>query len=135
MRNGWKKKSVKTVHGNSHLQSTLVECGWAATRKKDCYLKRKYASLVGRRGKKKALIAVGHKIIVADYHIIKDKTTCQEPVLHDNPRKVKKQVKYHLNKLKDLGIEINNQRGRFFTEAESELENEIDPIRTSRVFV
>ena len=61
------KKNVKTVHGNSHLQSTPAECGWGATRKKDCYFKRKYESLVSRRGKKKALVAVGHKIIIAVY--------------------------------------------------------------------
>ena len=102
------------------MQSILVECAWAATRKKDCYLKRKYAGLVSRRGKKKALIAVGHKIIVAAYHIIKNKAAYQEPVLHENPRKQNKQIKYHLNKLKELGIEINdNNRGRFFTEAVS----------------
>jgi len=99
------------------LQSTLVECGWAATRKKDCYLKRKYESLVSRRGKKKALIAVGHKIIVAAYHIIKNKEAYQEPVLHDNPRKQKKQIKYYLNKLKELGIKINDTGGRFVTDA------------------
>jgi len=58
------KKSRKSIHGNKHLQSTLVQCGWGATRKKDSYLKRKFESLVGRRGKKKALIAVAHKIIV-----------------------------------------------------------------------
>jgi transposase len=118
------------VHGNSHLQSTLVECGWAATRKKDCYLKRKYESLVGRRGKKKALVAIGHKIIIATYHVIKNKETYQEPVLQDRPRKLKKQMKYHLKKLKDLGIEINESGGRFFTEAEKVLEYEIDTIRT-----
>ena len=119
------------------MQSTLVECGWAATRKKDCYLKRKYENLVGRRGKKKALVAVGHKIIIAAYHVIKNKEAYQEPVLHDKPRKKKKQIKYHLNKLKvlgielkDLGIEINEIRGRFFTEAKKELEYEIDTIRT-----
>jgi transposase len=107
------------VHGNSHLQNTLVECGWGATRKKDSYFKRKYESLVPRRGKKKALVAVGHKIIIAVYHVIKNKERYQEPVLHDNNhRKQKKQMKYHLRKLKDLGIEINETGGRFFTEAE-----------------
>jgi transposase len=102
------------VHGNSHLQTTLVECGWGATRKKDCYFKRKYESLVGRRGKKKALIAVGHKIIIAAYHVIKNKETYREPVLNENPRKQKKQIKYYLNKLKGLGIEINNTERSFF---------------------
>jgi len=106
------------VKGNSHLQSALVECAWGSTRKKDCYFKRKYASLVGRRGKKKALVAVGHKIIIAVYHVIKNKETYREPVLQDNPRKQKKQVKYHLNKLKELGIEIDETGGRYVTEAD-----------------
>ena len=114
-----------------------MECGWGATRKKDCYLKRKYESLVGRRGKKKALVAVGHKISIAVYHVIKKVEAYCEPVLHDNPRKQKKQVKYHLKKLKDLGIEINNNNigGRFFTEAQKEFDYEIDPTRANRVFV
>lgn len=116
---GGKKKTVKTVHGNSHLQSTLVECGWGATRKKDCYFKRKYESLVSRRGKKKALVAVGHKIIIAVYHVIKDKKAYMEPVLHENPRKQKKQIKYYMNRLKELGVEIKDSGGRFFTEAQS----------------
>jgi hypothetical protein len=85
-----------------------------ATRKKDCYFKRKYAGLVSRRGKKKALVAVGHKIIIAVYHIIKNKEAYREPVLRDNPRKQKKQVKYHLSKLKELGFQINETAGRFF---------------------
>ena len=76
---------MKTVKGNAHLQSALVECAWGATRKKDGFLKRKYESLVGRRGKKKALVAVGHKIIVAVYHVVRDKQAYKEPKLHDNP--------------------------------------------------
>jgi hypothetical protein len=101
-------------------------------------LKRKYESLVSRRGKKKALVAVGHKIIIAAYHVIKNKQAYQEPVLHDNPRKHKKQVKYHLKKLKDLGVEINEMNetgGRFFTDTVKEFEYEIDTIRDNRVFV
>ena len=120
------------------MQKTLVESGWGATRKKDCYFKRKYESLVGRRGKKKALVAVGHKIIIAVYHVLSKLEAYHEPELHDNPRKQKKQVKYHLKKLKDLGIEINeinNTGGRFFTEAVKEFENEIDTTRANRVSV
>jgi hypothetical protein len=108
------------VHGNKYLQSTLVECGWGATRKKDGFLKRKYESLVGRRGKKKALIAVGHKIIIAAYHVIKDKEAYKEPVLHENPRKKQKQVRNYLNRLKVLGYDVCIEdffnEGRFFTE-------------------
>jgi transposase len=49
----------------------LVQCAWAATRTKDTYLSAKYKSVIGKKGKKKALIIVGHKILCATYHILK----------------------------------------------------------------
>ncbi len=101
----------------------MVECGWGATRKKDGFLKRKYESLVGRRGKKKALVAVGHKIIVASYHVIKDKKSYIEPILNNNPKRTSKQIRNYMNKLKELGVEStlieslqDTIKGRFFTE-------------------
>jgi hypothetical protein len=83
-----------------------VECGWGATRKKDCYLKRKYESLVIRRGKKKALVAVGHKIIIAAYHILKNKEAYKEPLLNNNPKRTVRKIKSYLDKLKELGVEV-----------------------------
>jgi hypothetical protein len=98
-----------------------VECAWGATRKKDGFLKRKYESLVGRRGKKKALVAVGHKIIVAAYHVINKKEAYKEPKLHDSPKKQDKKIRNYVNRLKELGVdtdflEYKIQEGRFFTE-------------------
>lgn len=80
--------------------------------------------MVGRRGKKKALVAVGHKIIVAAYFIILNKQDYKEPELHDKPKRKKKQAKNYLNKMNQLGIsdeqlkELLEQRiqGRIFTE-------------------
>jgi hypothetical protein len=83
-----------------------VECGWGATRKKDGYLKRKYQSLIARRGKKKALVAVGHKIIIAAYHVLKNREAYKEPLLHDSAERNKKQIKRHLAKLKELGYDL-----------------------------
>ena len=84
-------------------------------------MKRKYESLVGRRGKKKALVAVGHKIIIAVYHVIKDKQSYKEPKLNDNPKKQNKQIRNYMNRLKELGVDVGVlehkiQEGRFFTE-------------------
>lgn len=50
----------------------LVEAAWAASHTKKTYLSTKYRALAARRGKKKALIAIGHKILLAAYHILKD---------------------------------------------------------------
>lgn len=85
-----------------------MESAWGATRKKDGYLKRKYEFLVSRRGKKKALVAVGHKIIIAAYHIIKNKEAYKEPVLHNkNSEKQKiKQANKLIAKLQELGVDI-----------------------------
>lgn len=101
-----KKKSARITQGNKMLKSALVEAAWIAScRKKDNYLKIKYASLVGRRGKKRALIAVAHKIIVAAYHILKHKEEYREYDYQTFMEKRKqKQIDYHLNKLRELEV-------------------------------
>ncbi len=106
-----KKKSSRTTHGDKYLKTLLVQCGWAATRTKNTYLRSKYDSLVGRRGKKRALIAVGHKILIASYFILKDKVPYKElgsEFLQD--KKKGKQINYYLNQLKELGFEIDLEK-------------------------
>jgi len=102
-----KKKSSRITHGDKYLKILLVQCAWAATRTKNTYLRKKYDSLVGRRGKKRALIAVGHKILIAAYFILKDKIKYKELGAEFLQEKKKdKQVKYYLKQLKELGAEI-----------------------------
>jgi hypothetical protein len=84
-----------------------VQCGWAATRTKGTYLRSKYDSLVGRRGKKRALIAIGHKILVAAYFILKDKVAYKElGAEYLQELKKGKQIKRHIQLLKELGVDI-----------------------------
>ena len=56
----------------------MVQCALSASRTKNTYLRDKYHRLAGRRGKKKAVIAIGHKILVMAYHILKKKVGYQE---------------------------------------------------------
>lgn len=88
----------------------LTQFAWAATRTKKTYLRSKYDSLVGRRGKKRALVAIGHKILIAAYFILKDKTAYKELGAEylDN-RKKDRQIQRYLDKLKELGVEINKE--------------------------
>lgn len=85
-----------------------MQCAWAATRTKGTYLRSKYDSLVVRRGKKRALIAVGHKILIAAYFILKDKVEYKE-LGYDflEKRNKAKKIKRHLKMLKELGIEVD----------------------------
>ena len=84
----------------------LIECGWAAVKKKDSYLRAKYYSLVPRMGKKQALCAVAHKMVVASYHILKNKVAYKDlgaDYLQKNRQD--KQIAYYLKRLEKLGYE------------------------------
>jgi transposase len=59
-----------TRKGSKWLRATLTECAYAASRTHDTYLAAQFWRLAGRRGKKRAAIAVGHSILVAAYHIL-----------------------------------------------------------------
>ncbi|MGI6339702.1 MAG: IS110 family transposase [Bacteroidales bacterium] len=102
-----KKKSSRTRQGNKHLKATLTELAWGATRTKKSYYKAKYESMVGRRGKKRALIAIGHKILCASYHIIKNKEAFKElGYEYLAQRKNKNRLEYLKRELKEHGYII-----------------------------
>jgi transposase len=65
-----KRKAGRTGHGNRWLRSALVEAGWAAARSRDTYLATQYRRLAARRGPKRAVLALGHTILVTVYHLL-----------------------------------------------------------------
>ena len=73
-----KKKSGKTKKANSTLKKTLVQCGRAAANSKGTYLNSQYHRIAARRGKNRAVVAVGHSILVICYHMIKNRTRYQD---------------------------------------------------------
>ena len=70
-----KRQSGRTTKGNRWLRVTLVQVAWAASHTKKTYLAAQYQRLAGRRGKKRALVALGHTILVIIYRLLKDRTT------------------------------------------------------------
>jgi transposase len=74
-----KRKSGRTTKGNQWLRATLVQVAWAASHTKDTYLAAQYRRLAGRRGTKRALVAVAHSILVILYYLLKrPQSTFQE---------------------------------------------------------
>ncbi len=73
-----KRKGGQTTQGNKWVKSTLTEAAWAVSRTKDTYLAARYRRLAARRGKKRAIMAVGHSILVIAYHILKEKHPYRE---------------------------------------------------------
>ena len=66
-----KRLRSRTRKGNRWLRRALAEAAWAASHTKDSYLAAQYRRLAARRGKKRALLAVGHSILVIIYHVLK----------------------------------------------------------------
>jgi transposase len=65
-----KRRSGKTRKGSKWLQATLTESAIAAARTKDSPLAAQYQRLRGRRGHFKAVMAVGHSILTAAWHML-----------------------------------------------------------------
>ena len=67
-----KKKSVKISKARIYLKPCLVQVAHAAVKDKSCsYYAEKFSRISKRRGKKRAIIAIARKILVAIYHILK----------------------------------------------------------------
>lgn len=73
-----KRRSGRTPGGNKWLRRVLVEAAWAGVKTKDSYLAAQYRRLAPRRGKKRAIVAVGRTMLVAAYHIIKEEVEYRE---------------------------------------------------------
>ena len=65
-----KRKSSRIPKGNVYLKTALVEAATAATKAKGTYLRDQFYRLKPRRGYKRAVVAVAHKILVAIYHML-----------------------------------------------------------------
>jgi transposase len=65
-----KRLSGRTRKGSRWLRQVLIEAAHAAARSKTTYLGAQYRRLAARRGTKKAIVAVGHTILVMVYHVL-----------------------------------------------------------------
>jgi transposase len=73
-----KRRSGKTRKGSRWLRQVLLEVAHAAARTKDTYLSAHYHRLAARRGTKKALVALGHTIVVIVYHVLTERVPYHE---------------------------------------------------------
>src|SRR5271157_5641923 len=73
-----KRRSTRMRKGAPWLKTTLVQCAWAAARKKASYLQAQFHRLRARRGAKKAICAVAASILTAAYYMLKNGTLYQD---------------------------------------------------------
>jgi transposase len=73
-----KRRSGKTTKGSQWLRTVLVQVAWSASHTKETIFSATYRKWAKRLGKKKALVALGHKILVVIYKLLKDRTEYRE---------------------------------------------------------
>jgi len=105
---GGKRRSGKTRKGNQHLRTALSQAANAAARTKGTYLQAQYHRLAGRRGRKRAIMAVAHSILIIAYHLIVRKEPYRElgGDYFDNihPERTAKRL---IKRLEQLGFQVS----------------------------
>lgn len=108
-----KKRSTRTRNGNKWLRRTLVEAAWAAVKSRNSYLAALYKRLSPRRGKNRAIVAVGRTILQSAWHILSKDEEYKEVVgsYADSLNKVKTR-NYLVKRLQRLGytVELNEKQ-------------------------
>jgi transposase len=103
-----KRRSGRTRHGNRWLRQALTEAAKAAARSKNTYLAAHHAQIRGRRGEAKATGATRHDILVAYYHIVRDRVPFQELGADWLARRysVEHRTRRLLRQLEALGVKV-----------------------------
>jgi transposase len=102
-----KRRRGRTRKGNRWLRRALAEAAWAASHAKGSYLAAQYRRLAARRGKKRALVAVGHTLLVIMYHVLKEKVEYKDLGADYFDRLEPERLRrYLVKRLQGLGYEV-----------------------------
>ena len=111
-----KRHSGRTRKGNKPLGAALNQAAHAATRTKNTYLAAQYGRLAARRGRKKAIMAVSHSILVIAYHLIKHNEPYRDlGADYFDKRRPEATAKRLLKRLEQLGYEVSVQSAPLVT--------------------
>ena len=102
-----KRRSTRMRKGAPWLKTTLIQCAWAAARKKGSYLEAQFHRLRARRGAKKAAGAVAASILTAAYHMIANGVFYQDLGAGHFERRAKpNQIQRLVAKIQGLGYDV-----------------------------
>jgi transposase len=106
-----KRHGGRMTDGNRFLKSTLTQCAWAASRKKDSYFSAQHRRIASRRGIKRATMAVAHTQLCICWELLKH-GQCYQDLGRDyfdhlNEDRVKRQM---VKRLEKLGYEVKMEK-------------------------
>ena len=98
-----KRQRTSALRGNPWVRSTLVECAWSASRKKDSEFQRLYERLKPRLGHKRAIVAVAHALLLSIFGVLASGEPYTKPGANPMPEeKAAKLIRHHTRRLKVL---------------------------------
>jgi len=102
-----KRRSTRTRKGSPTLRRTLTEAGQAAGRSKNTYLGAVYRRIAARRGRKRAAIAVGRRILEIAYFVLRDGVAYEDlGVNYYDERQKDAVVRNAVKRLERLGYKV-----------------------------
>jgi len=108
---GRKKGTGATGHGNHYLAAALGEAAVSAA-KTNTFLGERYRRLARRRGKKKAIVAVGRSILTITWQLLSDPNATfvdLGPDYYDTRNGTRTAVANHVRRLNALGYHVTLQ--------------------------
>jgi transposase len=108
---GKRKGSGSTGHGNPYLARVLGEAAVAAS-KTDTFLGERYRRIARRRGKRRAIVAVGRSILVIVWHLLADPTARFQDLgagFYDTRINAERARRNHIRQLEALGYKVTLQ--------------------------
>ena len=103
-----KRKSGKTGKGSRWLRTALIQAAWGAVKVKESHLAAVYRRLAVRRGKQKAIMAVAHRLLVAIYHMLKERVPYREHGAAPLSDQVKQKLAERMqHKIEQLGFTVH----------------------------
>jgi len=105
---GRKKGNGATGHGNRYLARVLGEAAVPAS-KTDTFLGERYRRIARRRGKKKAIVAVGRSILVIAWHLLSNPDTLFHDLgsdYYENRNGTRAATLNHVRRLQALGYRV-----------------------------
>ena len=101
-----KRKGSRIKKANQFLLAALVEASWAAVRKKDSALQRKFHRWLRAKGEKKTNVAISHSLLKVIWSVLKHDRPYVEPdVLVLKTLEREKQIRHHAQRLRQLGAD------------------------------
>lgn len=101
-----KRRRISVRKGNPHLKRILVQIAWAASRKKDSFLRARFFRQQVRLGKPKAIVALARHILVIVFHVLGGAEYKDLGPMYHDLRSKQRVVRSLIDRLAKLGVQV-----------------------------